>query len=178
MTAQTGQSPVLTVMRSRATDRIGAVLAVAQTINASGTAQPEPTSAEAAAFVAKAEADLAKASEYQNRVNWVQKTYVTEDTNWLVAKVNAEQTNLAVRYAQGSRPIRSRENRRRRAAQALSHQAGAATAGVVPAGARVMSLPISGRGSTRIIQRRNSSTRGKFHFGRYGGHPSYLARSE
>ena len=55
-----------------------------------------PTSAEAAAFVAKAEADLAKGSEYQNRVQWVQNTYITEDTNWLVAKVNAEQTDLAV----------------------------------------------------------------------------------
>jgi peptidyl-dipeptidase A len=58
-----------------------------------------PTSAEAAAFVAKAEADLAKGSEYQNRVQWVQNTYITEDTNWLVAKVNAEQTDLAVGYA-------------------------------------------------------------------------------
>jgi hypothetical protein len=54
---------------------VSTVLTVAQIMNGEGTAQPDDTSAEAAAFVAKAEADLAKASEYQNRAQWVQNTY-------------------------------------------------------------------------------------------------------
>src|SRR5262245_50530558 len=68
--------------------------ALAQT--ASGTT---PTAAEAAAFVEKAEADLARESEYQGRVEWVQNTYITDDTNWLAAKANGEATALSVRYA-------------------------------------------------------------------------------
>ena len=58
-----------------------------------------PTVAEAVAFVAKAEADLAKEAEYYNRAAWVQATYITEDTDWLQAKANAEKTALSVRYA-------------------------------------------------------------------------------
>jgi len=58
-----------------------------------------PTPADAVAFVARAEADLAKESEYGSRAAWVQATYITEDTNWLAAKARAEDTDLAVRYA-------------------------------------------------------------------------------
>lgn len=58
-----------------------------------------PTVAEAVAFVAKAEADLAKEAEYANRAAWVQATDITEDTNWLLAKADAESTALSVRYA-------------------------------------------------------------------------------
>jgi peptidyl-dipeptidase A len=61
-----------------------------------------PTPAEAQAFVAKAEADLAKEALYQNRAQWVQNTYINDDTNWLAAKVNAEQNDMAVRYAKGA----------------------------------------------------------------------------
>lgn len=68
--------------------------ALAQT--ASGTT---PTAAEAKAFVEKAEADLARESEYQGRVEWVQNTYITDDTNWLAARANGEATALSVRYA-------------------------------------------------------------------------------
>jgi peptidyl-dipeptidase A len=58
-----------------------------------------PTAAEAQAFVAKAEADLTKEGEYAARAAWVQATFITDDTNWLVAKANAEQTDKAVKYA-------------------------------------------------------------------------------
>jgi peptidyl-dipeptidase A len=63
------------------------------------TPATEPTAAEAKAFVEKAEAELAREGEYLNRVQWVQNTYITDDTNWLVAKANAESTALSVRYA-------------------------------------------------------------------------------
>lgn len=61
-----------------------------------------PTAAEAREFVAKAEAELAADSEYQARATWVQETFITSDTSWLVAKANAEGTDLAVRYAKGA----------------------------------------------------------------------------
>jgi peptidyl-dipeptidase A len=63
------------------------------------TPAAEPPAAEAKAFIEKAEAELARESEYLNRVQWVQNTYITDDTNWLVAKANAESTALSVHYA-------------------------------------------------------------------------------
>ncbi|HEY0300577.1 MAG TPA: M2 family metallopeptidase, partial [Rhizomicrobium sp.] len=84
---------------------VAAVLAASFVLAA--TAKPAkpaklPTAAEAAAFVARAEADLARESEYASRAAWVQATYITEDTNWLVAKAGAGFTDLAVRYAKGA----------------------------------------------------------------------------
>lgn len=61
--------------------------------------KPGPTATDAKAFVARVEADLAKESEYVNHVQWVQATFITDDTNWLLAKARAENTDLAVRYA-------------------------------------------------------------------------------
>jgi peptidyl-dipeptidase A len=58
-----------------------------------------PTAEEAVDFVAKAEADLARDSEYLNHVGWVQETYITRDTSWLIAKAYAEATDHAVHYA-------------------------------------------------------------------------------
>jgi peptidyl-dipeptidase A len=67
------------------------------------SAQPSPatpaTAAEAASFVAKAEADLAKLNVYAARASWVRNTYITSDTMWLEAKANAEITDAQVRYA-------------------------------------------------------------------------------
>ncbi len=65
----------------------------------SNTAWAEPTAADAEAFVAKAEADLAADGEFQNHAGWVQATYINSDTNWIVAKVGADSTDRAVRYA-------------------------------------------------------------------------------
>ena len=58
-----------------------------------------PIAAGAAAFVGKAETDLAKESLYVNHAAWMQATDITVDTNWLVARANAENTDLAVRLA-------------------------------------------------------------------------------
>ncbi len=58
-----------------------------------------PTVTEAKAFVVKAEKDLAAASLYGNHAAWVQATYINSDTNWLVARANSENTDLAVRLA-------------------------------------------------------------------------------
>jgi peptidyl-dipeptidase A len=62
-------------------------------------AAPAPTAKQAQAFVAKAEADLARIGEYASRAGWVQNTYITDDTHWLAAKASAEQNDLATRLA-------------------------------------------------------------------------------
>jgi peptidyl-dipeptidase A len=60
---------------------------------------PRPTPAEAKAVVVKAEAEIAANSEYVNKSSWVRATYITEDTQWLEAKAQAEQTALVTRLA-------------------------------------------------------------------------------
>ncbi|MEJ1968213.1 MAG: M2 family metallopeptidase [Rhizomicrobium sp.] len=81
---------------------VAAVFAVSLAIGASGKPAAAPTPAEAVAFVARAEADLARMGEYQSRAAWVQNTYITDDTNWLVAKANAEGTDMSVHYAKAA----------------------------------------------------------------------------
>jgi peptidyl-dipeptidase A len=62
-------------------------------------ATAKPTAAEADAFVAEAEATGARVSVDASRVAWVNATYITDDTDALAAKSNAEQTELGVKYA-------------------------------------------------------------------------------
>ena len=62
-------------------------------------AQNAPSAAQADAFVADAEKQLAELSVPANRQNWINSTYLTEDTDALAAKVNAEQTELSVKLA-------------------------------------------------------------------------------
>jgi peptidyl-dipeptidase A len=76
----------------------GGVVAVAQA-QTPAAAAPVPSAAEAKAFVEKAEADLARLSQYVNRASWVRATYITEDTQWLEAKAGAEITDLATKLA-------------------------------------------------------------------------------
>jgi peptidyl-dipeptidase A len=79
---------------------IGGVAAVAQAQAPAAAPTPAvPTAADAQAFIAKAEADLAALSQYVNRASWVRATYITEDTQWLEAKAGSEITDLATRLA-------------------------------------------------------------------------------
>ena len=57
------------------------------------------TAGDAAAFVDKAEKQLAELSEFGARVGWVNQTYLTEDTDWLSARVGTEITELGVKLA-------------------------------------------------------------------------------
>jgi peptidyl-dipeptidase A len=66
---------------------------------AAALAQDRPTPAQAKAFVDKAEADLAAISEYVSKSAWVRATFITDDTQWLEAKANAEQSALATKLA-------------------------------------------------------------------------------
>jgi peptidyl-dipeptidase A len=84
--------------------------AVAATVfapQASAAPARAPTAAEARAFVDRAEAELDKLSEYVARASWVQATYITEDTNWLSAKANAELTEASVRLAKEAARFKS-----------------------------------------------------------------------
>ena len=57
------------------------------------------TAKDAEEFVGKVEADLVKENEYSNRAGWIAATFITDDTNWLSAKVSAELGTLAVARA-------------------------------------------------------------------------------
>ena len=57
------------------------------------------TPAAADAFIAAAEKDLFDYSVEASQVNWVNATYITEDTDALAAKINAVGTEKSVKYA-------------------------------------------------------------------------------
>ncbi|MEZ5896207.1 MAG: M2 family metallopeptidase [Parvularculaceae bacterium] len=57
------------------------------------------TPADAADFVDKVEATYRDAYEEASRIQWVNSTYITYDTDWLVAKNTAELTKMAVDFA-------------------------------------------------------------------------------
>ncbi|HYF23252.1 MAG TPA: M2 family metallopeptidase, partial [Caulobacteraceae bacterium] len=59
----------------------------------------QPTAAEAAAFIADAEKQLAAISERASRIAWIRATYITQDTMALESEVNAEFTELGVKLA-------------------------------------------------------------------------------
>ena len=58
-----------------------------------------PTVAEANAFVARAERELAEYSVINNRASWVNATYITEDTDALAAYFGTIGTEMGVRFA-------------------------------------------------------------------------------
>ena len=76
---------------------VAATPAFAQT--AVPTASATPTAAEADAFIAAVEKDLFAYSVEASQVNWVNSTYITEDTDALAAKINAVGTEKSVKYA-------------------------------------------------------------------------------
>jgi peptidyl-dipeptidase A len=57
------------------------------------------TVAEADAFVAKAEKELADFSIYNSQVQWINNTYITEDTDAVAARVGAQGTEMSVAFA-------------------------------------------------------------------------------
>ncbi len=71
-------------------------------VQAAAPAAPAPTAAEADAFVANAERQMAALSEYAARAQWINSTYITEDSDWIAAKVGTEYTELGVQLAAGA----------------------------------------------------------------------------
>lgn len=69
--------------------------------NAAATAAPAaaPTAADADAFIAAAEKDLFDYTVEASQVNWVNATYITDDTDAMAARINAVGTEKSVKYA-------------------------------------------------------------------------------
>ncbi|MDZ3832468.1 MAG: M2 family metallopeptidase [Sphingopyxis sp.] len=61
--------------------------------------QAAPTAADADAFIAGVEKDLFDYSVEASQVNWVNATYITEDTDAMAARINAVGTEKSVKYA-------------------------------------------------------------------------------
>lgn len=59
----------------------------------------QPTLADAQAFVAAVEKDLFDYTVEGSQVNWVNSTYITEDTDAMAARINAIGTEKSVKYA-------------------------------------------------------------------------------
>jgi len=76
-----------------------AVLALAAAGPALAKPTSTPTTAEAKAFVARAETALAAISVDANKAEWVYETDINTDTSYLTAKIGAEANELGVKYA-------------------------------------------------------------------------------
>ncbi len=59
----------------------------------------KPTAADADAFIAAAEKDLFDYTVEASQVNWVNSTYLTEDTDAMASRINAVGTEKSVKYA-------------------------------------------------------------------------------
>ncbi len=74
-------------------------LAVSLSLAAPVFAQSAPTVAEADKFVADAEKALGDFGIYNAQVQWINNTYITDDTDAVAARVGAQGTELSVNYA-------------------------------------------------------------------------------
>jgi peptidyl-dipeptidase A len=78
---------------------IAAVQPAAQPARTATVADVAPSAAEADAFVAAAEHELAEYSVINNRASWVNETYITQDTDALAAYFGTIGTEMQVRLA-------------------------------------------------------------------------------
>src|SRR5882672_718001 len=60
------------------------------------------TVADAAGFIAQAEKELAAHSVLASRADWINRTYITDDTDALAAEFGARGTEMSVRLAKGA----------------------------------------------------------------------------
>jgi len=77
----------------------GPALAAPKQKDAPAAPTAAPTAADADAFVAAAEKDLFDYTVEASQVNWVNSTYITDDTDAMAARINAVGTEKAVKYA-------------------------------------------------------------------------------
>lgn len=74
-------------------------LALSLAVATPAYAQTAPTAADADAFIAAAEKDLFDYTVEASQVNWVNSTYLTEDTDAMASRINAVGTEKSVKYA-------------------------------------------------------------------------------
>ena len=78
-------------------------LAFGLTLSASTFSQTsENDAARAEVFIAQAEKDLAALSVLAGRAEWINSTYLTDDTDALAAEFGARRTEMSVRFAKGA----------------------------------------------------------------------------
>jgi peptidyl-dipeptidase A len=78
-------------------------LAFALTLSTSAFSQtPKNEAPQAEAFIAQAEKELAALSVTAGRAEWINSTYLTDDTDALAAEFGARRTELGVRFAKGA----------------------------------------------------------------------------
>ncbi|UNK79146.1 M2 family metallopeptidase [Sphingopyxis granuli] len=77
----------------------GPALAAPKQKDAPAAPTAAPTAADADAFVSAAEKDLFDYTVEASQVNWVNATYITDDTDAMAARINAVGTEKAVKYA-------------------------------------------------------------------------------
>src|SRR5437867_1856033 len=77
-------------------------LSVMLTLSAPAFAQTAADAAKADAFIAQAEKELAAHSVLAERADWINRTYITEDTDAIAAEFGARGTELSVRLAKGA----------------------------------------------------------------------------
>jgi peptidyl-dipeptidase A len=65
-------------------------------------ATPALTAADADAFVASAEKELADYSVFAAQVQWINATFITDDTDAVAARVGTQGTEMGVRFAKGA----------------------------------------------------------------------------
>ena len=76
--------------------------AIALAISVPLRGQNAPTPEQAAAFVTQAEKELAAFSTLSQRAQWVNATYITDDTDAIAADFGARGTEMSVRLAKGA----------------------------------------------------------------------------
>ena len=77
----------------------GPAVAAEQKPGTAAAKAAKPTAADAEAFIAAAEKDLFDYTVEASQVNWVNSTYLTEDTDAMAARINAVGTEKSVKYA-------------------------------------------------------------------------------
>ncbi len=79
------------------------VLSILLALSTSTFAQPAAeAAAKADAFIAQAEKELAAFSILSGRANWINSTYITDDTDAIAAEFGARGTEMSVRLAKGA----------------------------------------------------------------------------
>lgn len=86
---------------SNSTLRVALVVVLSCSASALGQATQSEI-AKADPFVAQAEKELADLSVQAYRAEWINETYLTEDTDALAAEIKARRTELSVRFAKGA----------------------------------------------------------------------------
>jgi hypothetical protein len=82
-----------------ATASLCAALAACAPPSATTETPPQPTAADALAFLDEVEREYDALFEEASRISWVQSTYINFDTDWLVANIGAQITELGVKNA-------------------------------------------------------------------------------